>query len=182
MSRADRRSCRGRTRSGCGSATRASRASVPSGSSARRSATAPQHARDRERERVVVSRVEQQAVEELQALTRSPGRRPSVIGGTPPHRFVDLDDQFGPSRSIATSAVRIFVVEAMCRRRWMYRPHSTFPVSASTRIAARALSLIPCAGGAPSSGGAGTGRGGARDERGADECEEYEASQAGCPG
>ena len=72
-----------------------------------------------------------------------------MIGGTRRTARSTVTIERGPSRSIATSAVRIFVVEAMWQAAVDVSPQSTLPVSASTRIAARALSLIPCAGSGP---------------------------------
>ena len=43
----------------------------------------------------------------------------------------------------------IFVVEAIGRWRCGYLAHSTAPLVESTRIAERAVSLIPCTGNAP---------------------------------
>ena len=72
-----------------------------------------------------------------------------MIGGTRRTDLSTVTTSCGRSRSIATIAVMIFVVEAIGRRTWIRLPQSTSPVRASIRIAERAVSAIPWASSGP---------------------------------
>ena len=104
-----------------------------------------------------------------------------MIGGTRRTARSTVTIECGPSRDIATSAVMIFVVEAIWRRTCARFAQSTFPVVPSTRIAERALILIPCPETGPvwwmSGLAAADGRG--RNERNRSEDREKNASHRG---
>jgi hypothetical protein len=74
-----------------------------------------------------------------------------LYGSTFVARFGTRTISFGPSRLMATSAVMIFVVDAIGRRMCGRFAKSTVPVPASMTIAAGAVTLGPCVGGDPSS-------------------------------
>ena len=71
---------------------------------------------DRERERVVVPRVEEQRVEELPGLDLLAGAQALAHERHARHRLVDLTMSCGRSFRSASSAVMIFVVDATWRR------------------------------------------------------------------